>query len=70
MPFLNKVINVRHFRNRGCTPQPAPGELKRQTHQEVLNRREIGDPLTVIETRPSWNLIAQKFMGDLTLAND
>ena len=24
-------------------------ELKRQTHQEVLNRREIGEPLTVIE---------------------
>ncbi len=24
-------------------------ELKRQTHQEVLNRREIGEPLMVIE---------------------
>ena len=51
---------IRYYVNGGLLDRPSGEtknarydashfELKRQTHQEVLNRREIGEPLTVIE---------------------
>lgn len=45
---LEQIRNVKALQEQGYTLARIV-ELKRQTHQEVLNRREIGEPLTVIE---------------------
>ena len=45
---LEQIRNIKALREKGYTLARIV-ELKRQTHQEVLNRREIGEPLTVIE---------------------
>ncbi|EFL83917.1 transcriptional regulator, MerR family, partial [Burkholderiales bacterium 1_1_47] len=41
---LEQIRNIKALREKGYTLARIV-ELKRQTHQEVLNRREIGEPL-------------------------
>ena len=45
---LEQIRNIKALQEQGYTLARIL-EIKRQTHQKVLNRREIGEPLTVIE---------------------
>lgn len=45
---LDQIRNIKALQEKGYTLARI-AELKRQTHQEVLNRREIGEPLTLVE---------------------
>lgn len=45
---LEQIRNIKALQEQGYTLARIL-EIKRRTHQEVLNRREIGEPLTVIE---------------------
>ncbi len=45
---LEQIRNIKALQEQGYTLARIL-EIKRRTHQEVLNRREIGEPLNVIE---------------------
>ena len=48
-PYLVPEDELTDLPNRMLAAEIVREQILRQTHQEVLNRREIGEPLTVIE---------------------